>query len=99
MAVRAERCGPDGEVTVTNEASSGTAQADPGDGVFLDLHVQREALERRLVLVQQQQQFGTNADAIARAGSEEREALLDLDRVLTLIRAAEYRRQPGARRW
>ena len=89
----------------TNEAdraevpADGDPAGDPAEGAFLDLHVQREALERRLVLVQQQQQFGTNPDEIARAGTEEREALLDLDRVLTLIRAAEYRRQPGARRW
>lgn len=85
---------------MTNEASGTTpTDMDPGDGAFLDLHLQREALERRLVLVQQRQQFGTDAEDIAQAGTDEREALLDLDRVLTQIRAAEYRRQPGARRW
>jgi len=70
-----------------------------GSDVLGDLHGEREALERRLVLAQQRQQFGTDVDDVAQAGHDEREALLDLDRVLTRIRAAEYRRQPGARRW
>jgi hypothetical protein len=85
---------------VANEAISGTAAAGAGEAdAFVDLHAEREALERRLVLTQQRQQFGTDAADIARAAQEEREALGDLDRVLTQIRAAEYRRRPGARRW
>ena len=80
-----------------NEASSGTIP--PGAEALVELHGEREAVERRLVLAQQRRQFGTDADDVVQAGHDEREALLELDRVLTRIRAAEYRRQPGARRW
>ncbi|MCJ2036986.1 hypothetical protein [Methylobacterium sp. J-068] len=78
------------------ETSSTTQDAD---AAFLDLHAQREALERQLSLAQLRQQFGTGQDEVARATSEEQSLLLSLDRVLTLIRAAEYKRQPNSRRW
>ncbi|SFG92247.1 hypothetical protein [Methylobacterium gossipiicola] len=85
---------------VANEAINGTMPADAGEAdALVDLHAEREALERRLLLTQQRQRFGTDAADVARAAEEERVALGDLDRVLTRIRAAEYRRQPGARRW
>ena len=45
------------------------------------------------------QQFGTGQDDVDRAASTEKSLLLCLDRVLTQIRAAEYKRQPNARRW
>ncbi|WP_147082060.1 hypothetical protein [Methylobacterium haplocladii] len=77
----------------------GGAPVDPQDAAFLALHGEREGLERELTLVQQQQRFGTEEAGIERARRREASLLLDLDRVMTLIRAAEYRRQPGARRW
>nr|WP_204262900.1 hypothetical protein [Methylobacterium sp. BTF04] len=63
------------------------------------MHAQREDIERQLALAQQRQQYGTDAGEISQAGTDERTLLLTLDRVLTMIRAAEYQRQPGARRW
>lgn len=72
---------------------------DPVEAAYRALHAERDALERALTLAQQRQQFGDDADAEAgRLG--EAELLKDLDRVMTLIRAAEIRRsQPKARRW
>lgn len=77
----------------------GVAPVDPQDAAFLALHGEREGLERELTLAQQQQRFGSEDAAIERARLREASLLIDLDRVMTLIRAAEYRRQPGARRW
>lgn len=77
----------------------GVVPVDPPDAAFLALHGEREALERELTLAQQQQRFGTDDSEIAGAHRREASLLKDLDRVMTLIRAAEYRRQPGARRW
>ena len=49
---------------------------------------------------QQRQRFGSNEQEIASARATESSLLKDLDRVLTMIRAAEIRRQqPIARRW
>lgn len=84
---------------MANESTAAHAGGRPEDAAFMALHAERETLERGLSLAQQRQQFGTDAAEIARAGTDERTLLLSLDRVLTLIRAAEYRRQPGARRW
>ncbi|MCJ2057922.1 hypothetical protein MKL09_15310 [Methylobacterium sp. J-048] len=80
------------------DAEKGPDAAGP-DAAWLALHADREAVERALTLAQARQRFGTDADAIAQARVEEAELLVDLDRILTLIRAAEYRRRPGSRRW
>ena len=77
---------------------AGPGPADP-DAAWLALHAEREAVERALTLAQAHQRFGTEAEAIAQAHREETALLVKLDRVLTLIRAAEYRRRPGSRRW
>lgn len=77
----------------------GAKPFDPQESAFLALHGERELLERELTLVQQQQRFGSEEAGIEQARRREASLLKDLDRVLTLIRAAEYRRQPGARRW
>ena len=66
---------------------------------WLALHADREAVERALTLAQARQRYGTDPEAVAQARGEEAELLVNLDRILTRIRAAEYRRQPGARRW
>lgn len=72
---------------------------DPQEAAYRALHGERDALERALMRAQQRQQFGDDADAEA-ARRSEAELLKDLDRVMTLIRAAEIRRsQPRARRW
>lgn len=78
------------------ESADSTTGADPG---WLALHAEREALERALALAQARQKFSRDPDAAAAARREEADLLINLDRVLTLIRAAEYRRRPGARRW
>ncbi len=75
-----------------------TAEAGP-DAPWLALHGERETLERALSLAQARQRFSTDAADVARAHSDEADLLVSLDRVLTMIRAAEYRRRPGARRW
>jgi hypothetical protein len=77
---------------VANEAAGPDAR-------WLALHAERESLERALSLAQARQRFGSDAAAVERARAEEAELLLSLDRVLTQIRAAEYSRRPGARRW
>lgn len=75
-----------------------TAEAGP-DAAWLALHGEREGLERALSLAQARQRFSTDAHDVARARTDEADLLVSLDRVLTMIRAAEYRRRPGARRW
>jgi len=74
--------------------------ADPQGAAYLALHAERAALEEELTLQQQRQRFGSDDREIASARATESSLLKDLDRVLTMIRAAEVRRQqPKARRW
>ena len=75
--------------------------AAPGteDSAFLDLHRARETVERALALAQARQRFSQDPEEVARARAEEAELLARLDQLMTRIRAAEYRRRPGARRW
>lgn len=74
--------------------------ADPQEAAYLALHAERAALEEELTLQQQRQRFGNDEREVASARATEASLLKDLDRVLTLIRAAEVRRQqPKARRW
>ena len=74
---------------------------DPQEAAYRALHAERTLLERELTLAQQQQRYGADAGAIELARTREASLLKDLDRVLTLIRAAEVKRKPGpgARRW
>ncbi|MEN3211172.1 hypothetical protein PUR23_14190 [Methylorubrum populi] len=73
---------------------------DPQEAAYLALHAERASLEEELTLQQQRQRFGNDEQEIASARAAEASLLKDLDRVLTLIRAAEVRRQqPKARRW
>lgn len=69
------------------------------EATYLDLHDERERLERALALNQAQQRFSPDPAEVERARAEEGPLLGALDRVMTRIRAAEYRRRPGARRW
>lgn len=80
---------------VTGPAKGG----DDPDAAWRGLHEEREALERALALVQTRRRVARDAAEAGEAEREEAELLLSLDRVLTRIRAAEYGRQPGARRW
>lgn len=77
--------------------------AQPGDqgadAAFHALHAEREDLERQLTMTQHRQKFGRDSAEIEQAGMDERTLLMSLDRVMTQIRAAEYRRRPGSRRW
>lgn len=76
------------------------AREDGGsDAAWLALHEEREALERALALAQARCRFAPDATEAAEAQAEEATLLVSLDRVLTRIRAAEYGRRPGARRW
>ncbi|WP_420847359.1 hypothetical protein [Methylobacterium organophilum] len=73
--------------------------ANAQDAVYLALHGERAELERALTLARQRQQFGSNPAEIEAARMEEASLLKDLDRILTMIRAAEIKRRPGGRRW
>lgn len=74
--------------------------ADPQEAAYRTLHAERAALEEDLALLQHRQRFGSDENDIASARAAESALLKDLDRVLTLIRAAEIKRQqPQARRW
>ncbi|MDP4024255.1 hypothetical protein Q8W71_16620 [Methylobacterium sp. NEAU 140] len=81
------------------DTGRGEAPEPAQDAAWLALHAEREALERALALAQARQRYGRDTAEVARARAEEAAMLVDLDRVLTRIRAAEYRRRPGARRW
>ena len=72
---------------------------DPHTAVLFALHGEREAIERALVLAQQRQLYSPDVADARRAEADEQALLTDLDRVLTRIRAAEYRRKPNARAW
>lgn len=76
-----------------------TPAASANEEEFLDLHAERAALERNLTLAQARQRFGADETAIDEAREEEVRLLASLDQIMTRIRAAEYRRRPGARRW
>ncbi|MEA1831991.1 hypothetical protein U8607_07820 [Methylobacterium durans] len=78
---------------------TGRDPADPTEAAYLELHRRREALERSLALVQIRLRCAVDAADAARIKAEEASQLRDLDQVLTMIRAAEYKRRPGARRW
>lgn len=71
----------------------------PDDRAYQALHAEREALERDLALAKARQNFSTEPGEAERARADEASMLMSLDRVLTRIRAAEYQRRPGARRW
>lgn len=74
--------------------------ADPEEVAYRALHAERAMLEQALTLEQQRQRFGHDAEAVAAAHAAEAALLRELDRILTMIRAAEVRRQiPRARRW
>lgn len=80
-------------------SANGREPVDAQEAAFMALHAEREMLERELVLAQQHQRFGEGPDEVERARQREESLLKDLDRVMTLIRAAEYKRRPGAKRW
>lgn len=80
---------------VTGPAKEG----DDPDAAWRALHAEREALERALALAQTRRKVARDEVEAGEAEREEANLLLSLDRVLTRIRAAEYGRQPGARRW
>ncbi|WP_431311032.1 hypothetical protein [Methylobacterium nigriterrae] len=85
--------------TESSEAPAPPAgETSAEETAYLALHAEREELERNLALAQARQRFGADLDAAA-ARVDEEAMLRQLDRVLTLIRAAEYKRRPGARRW
>ncbi|WP_375463850.1 hypothetical protein [uncultured Methylobacterium sp.] len=85
---------------MANDSPAAPARAVPADeAVYHDLHAERASLERDLALAKARQSFSTDASEVERARADEAAMLTSLDRILTRIRAAEYRRRPGARRW
>ncbi|WP_342586456.1 hypothetical protein [Methylobacterium tarhaniae] len=72
---------------------------DPGRRELMALHAERADLEQRLALAEQQRLYLADPAAVAAAQAEEATLLAALDRIMTRIRAAEYRSQPGARSW
>jgi hypothetical protein len=79
---------------------TGAAKEDEvPDAAWLALHEEREALERALALAQARRRFARSPGDEAEAQRDEADLLVSLDRILTRIRAEEYRRMPGARRW
>ncbi|MFG5120992.1 hypothetical protein [Methylorubrum sp. POS3] len=100
MAEPSRRNDRPGDPTPGDPQTEDTTEAlDPQEAVYRALHSERDALERALTLAQQTQRFG-EADDVEVARHNEAALLKDLDRVMTLIRAAEIRRsQPLARRW
>lgn len=79
------------------DAPTRASQSD--DTAFQALHAERETLERDLALAKARQSFSSDSSEVARARADETAMLSSLDLVLTRIRAAEYQRRPGARRW
>lgn len=85
---------------VVNDPPAAPARDVPADeAAYRELHAEREGLERDLALAKARQSFSKDADEVVRARADEAAMLTSLDRLLTRIRAAEYRRRPGARRW
>ncbi|WP_245238625.1 hypothetical protein [Methylobacterium platani] len=72
---------------------------DPGRRELMALHAERTAIEQRLARAEQERLYLADPAAAAAAQAAEETLLADLDRVMTRIRAAEYRSQPGARTW
>lgn len=72
---------------------------DPGRRELMALHAERTELEQRLARAEQERLYLTDPAAVAAAQDEEAALLAELDRLMTRIRAAEYRSQPGARTW
>ncbi|MBE7201153.1 MAG: hypothetical protein INR70_25590 [Parafilimonas terrae] len=72
---------------------------DTPDAAWLALHEEREALDHALALAKARRRFAATPEESVEAEREEAALLLTLDRLLTRIRAEEYRRKPGARRW
>jgi hypothetical protein len=81
------------------DRAGGTAHPDdPGRRELLALHAERTALEQELARAEQQRLYLADPAAAA-AQAREAALLTELDRLMTRIRAAEYRSQPGARSW
>lgn len=89
----------DGAEGIADVVTGPAREDDDPDAAWRELHEEREALERALSLCQTRQRVARDAAEASEAAREEADLLLSLDRVLTRIRAAEYGRQPGARRW
>ncbi|QRE77695.1 hypothetical protein F1D61_06665 [Methylobacterium aquaticum] len=63
------------------------------------LHAERAEMEQRLARAEQERLYLADPAAVAAAADAEAALLAELDRLMTRIRAAEYRSQPGARSW
>lgn len=72
---------------------------DPRRRELIALHAERAELEQRLARAEQERLYLSDPAAVAAAQGEEAALLAELDRLMTRIRAAEYRSQPGARTW
>ncbi len=75
------------------------APDDPARRELMALHAERAELEQRLARAEQERLYLADPAAVDAARDEEAALLAELDRIMTRIRAAEYRSQPGARTW
>jgi hypothetical protein len=82
-----------------NPRSDDPRPDDPQRRELMALHAERAELEQRLARAEQERLYLTDPAAAAAAQGEETALLAELDRLMTRIRAAEYRSQPGARTW
>ncbi len=89
--------------TTERDRADGARGADRPDNAgrreLMALHAERTELEQRLARAEQERLYLTDPAAVAAAQGEETALLAELDRLMTRIRAAEYRSQPGARTW
>ncbi|KMO34922.1 hypothetical protein VP06_13190 [Methylobacterium aquaticum] len=72
---------------------------DPRRRELMALHAERAELEQRLARAEQERLYLADPAAVAAARDAQTALLAQLDRLMTRIRAAEYRSQPGARTW
>ncbi len=93
------RIGREGRALANDPPAAPPRAAQSDETAYHALHAERAMLERDLALAKARQSFSKDADEVARARAEEATMLSSLDMVLTRIRATEYRRRPGARRW
>lgn len=72
---------------------------DPRRRELMALHAERAEMEQRLARAEQERLYLADPAAVAAAADAEAALLAELDRLMTRIRGAEYRSQPGARSW
>ncbi|AWN48738.1 hypothetical protein DK419_22235 [Methylobacterium terrae] len=86
-------------MTTDEDPDAAERADDPGRRELIALHAERAELEQRLARAEQERLYLADPAAASAAQAAEAALLGELDRIMTRIRAAEYRSQPGARSW